>query len=425
MHDQAPGTARTHGMKPTLKDLIARVIGHLRQDGVAVSVAEAVDAARAAAAVGVERHVLRDALAATLVKDEADRPVFLAAFERVFPATPRAAAAARERRRGGSGGAGAGDHAGGAAGETGAGARASGPSSDSEGASPASRAGRRETAGERRDPAARRSGRDDASPDDEGARSGAHEDEGSGAIARRARDRSLLRLPFRVMTPTDVEACAELARAIAARVTARVRRRLAPRPAGRLDFRRTIRAAVPRGGVPFERRWRSRRPGAPDLVAAVDLSMSTATASEFFLALLAPAAAYFRHVHLFGFVDRLVPIEFVAGQVRPAGPLDVMARSDFGRVLRDLVEDHATVLGADTVLLVLGDARNNRRPPRADLLAAARARVRRALWLNPEPRERWNTGDSVIASYARHADAVVACGTLAELERALAAVTTL
>jgi len=425
VHDPAPGTARAHGMKPTLKDLIARLIGRLRQDGVAVSVAEAVDAARAATIVGVERHVLRDALAATLVKDEADRAVFLAVFERVFPATPRAAAAARERRRGGSGGAGAGDHAGGAAGETGAGARASGMPSDAEGASPASRAGGRETAGARREPAARRSGRDEASPDDEGARSGADEDEGSGAIARRTRERSLLRLPFRAMTPSDVEACADLARAIATRVTARVRRRLAPRPTGRLDFRRTIRAAVPRGGVPFERRWRSRRPGAPDLVAAVDLSMSTATASEFFLALLAPAAAYFRHVHLFGFVDRLVPIEFVAGQVRPAGPLDVMARSDFGRVLRDLVENHATVLGADTVLLVLGDARNNRRPPRADLLAAARARVRRALWLNPEPRERWNTGDSVIASYARHVDAVVACGTLAELERALTAVATL
>jgi uncharacterized protein with von Willebrand factor type A (vWA) domain len=412
-------------MKPTLNDLIARLIGHLRRDGVAVSVAEAVDAARAAVAVGVERHVLRDALAATLVKDEADRAVFLAAFERVFPATPRAAAVAKERRRGGRGGAGAGDHAGGAAGETGAGTRTSGPPSDSEGASPASRAGRRDIDGEPRHPATRRSGREDAADDDEGASSGAHEEEGSGAVARRARDRSLLRLPFRAMTPADVDACAELARAIATRVTARVRRRLAPRPSGRLDFRRTIRAAVPRGGVPFERRWRSRRPGAPDLVAAVDLSMSTATASEFFLALLAPAAAYFRHVHLFGFVDRLVAIEFVAGQVRPAGPLDVMARSDFGRVLRDLVEDHATVLGPDTVLLVLGDARNNRRPPRADLLAAARARVRRALWLNPEPRERWNSGDSVIASYARHVDAVVACGTLAELERALAAVTTL
>ena len=137
------------------------------------------------------------------------------------------------------------------------------------------------------------------------------------------------------------------------------------------------------------------------------------------LALLAPAAPYFRRVRLFGFVDRLVEIEFVDGQVRPAAPIDLMARSDFGRVLRDLMEHEAEALGADTVLLVLGDARNNRLPPRADLLAAARARVRRVLWLNPEPPERWNTGDSVIASYARHVDAVVACGTLAELERAI------
>lgn len=407
-------------MKPTLKDLIARLISRLRQDGLAVSVAEAVDAARAAAVVGVERHVLRDALAATLVKDEGDRPVFLAAFERVFPATARAAVAAKERRRGGRGGAGAGDHAGGVGGETGAGARPTGAPPTSEGAGSTDRAERREPATEPRAPETRRGEHGDAAEDDGGTGDG--DDEGSGAIARRARDRSLLRLPFRAMTPADVDACAELARTIAARVTARVRRRLAPRPTGRLDFRRTIRAAVPRGGVPFERRWRSRRPGAPDLVAAVDLSNSTATASEFFLALLAPAAAYFRRVHLFGFVDRLVPIEFVAGQVRPAGPLDVMARSDFGRVLRDLVEDQASLLGPDTVLLVLGDARNNRRPPRADLLADARARVRRVLWLNPEPSERWNTGDSVIASYARHVDAVVACGTLAELDRALTAV---
>jgi hypothetical protein len=127
-------------------------------------------------------------------------------------------------------------------------------------------------------------------------------------------------------------------------------------------------------------------------------------------------------VRLFGFVDRLVEIEFADGQVRPAAPIDLMARSDFGRVLQDLVDEHGPSLGADTVLLILGDARNNRRPPRADLLAAARARVRRLLWLNPDPVERWNTGDSVIATYARHADAVVSCGTLAELERALAVV---
>jgi len=88
---------------------------------------------------------------------------------------------------------------------------------------------------------------------------------------------------------------------------------------------------------------------------------------------LTPATPYFRRVRLFGFVDRLVEIEFAEGQVRPAAPIDLMARSDFGRVLKDLVADQVAILGSDTVLLVLGDARNNRRPPRADLLATARS----------------------------------------------------
>jgi hypothetical protein len=82
-------------------------------------------------------------------------------------------------------------------------------------------------------------------------------------------------------------------------------------------------------------------------------------------------------------------------------------------------------LTADTVLLVLGDARNNRRPPRADLLRLARARVRRVVWLNPEPAARWNTGDSVIDLYARHVDVLVPCGSIAELAEAVAAVASL
>jgi uncharacterized protein with von Willebrand factor type A (vWA) domain len=34
--------------------------------------------------------------------------------------------------------------------------------------------------------------------------------------------------------------------------------------------------------------------------------------------------------------------------------------------------------------------------------------VRSVVWLNPEPPERWNTGDSVMASYERSCDALLA-----------------
>jgi uncharacterized protein with von Willebrand factor type A (vWA) domain len=238
------------------------------------------------------------------------------------------------------------------------------------------------------------------------------------AAARRRRE--LRTLAFRAMSPRDMDDAAGLVRELARQASRRFRRRLRPRPRGRLDFRRTLRAATPHGGVPLVRRYRGRRPRRPDLVALCDLSASAATATDFFLALLSPAAAYFRRTRLYGFVDRLVEIEFADGAVRPAGPIDLMARSDFGRVLRDLTTDAAADLTADTVLLILGDARNNRLPPRADLLRAVRARVRRVVWLNPDPRDRWNTGDSVIALYERHADAVLACGSLAELDAALA-----
>jgi hypothetical protein len=63
----------------------------------------------------------------------------------------------------------------------------------------------------------------------------------------------------------------------------------------------------------------------------------------------------------------------------------------------------------------VGDARNNRRPPRADLLAQARARVQRLVWLVPEPRARWNTGDSVLDRYAAASDVVFECESLVAL----------
>jgi hypothetical protein len=413
-----------------MKARIAELIAALRRAEVRVSVAEAMDAARAAATVGVARPVLRDALAAALVKDERDRSIFLAAFDVAFPARSRDAATAPRKRRapsaGGEGGSGGSTRA---AGEPSAGTSAT-PSRPTASASAIAAERRGSSGGDDGEHAEQAPGAekanapnaDDESRDGRDADGASDVDGMSDARLRQERERRLCAQPFRAMSPMDVEHCTDLARAIAARITARVRRRRKPRTTGRLDFRRTIRAAVPRGGVPFERRYRGRRPGAPDLVALCDLSVSAATATGFFLSLLAPATAYFRRVRLFGYVDRLVEIEFAAGQVRPAAPVDLMARSDFGRVLRDLVEAESAALTADTVLLVLGDARNNRRPPRPDLLATARARVRRALWLNPDPHERWNTGDSVIAAYAKHMDAVVACGTLAELERALAAV---
>jgi hypothetical protein len=375
----------------------ARILGFvqaLRAGGIEVSVAEAMDAVAAVSAAGVEREVLRESLAATLVKDEAERPVFDALFETAFPLVgpgvdPGVDGQRRRRRVRGAGG---------GAMPTGAG-RGTGAKGGARDARDEARRGREERAGVTAPAAEAARLAKDAAPQ----------------RRRAAETCRLFALPFREFTAQDVSEARALVRDLGSRLRGRLARRARATRRGRLDFRRTIRGSLSSGGVPLRPRWRSRRPGRPDLIALCDLSGSVAVASEMLLGLLAPASDYFRRVQLFAYVDRLCPVSIEDGYVAPGGPLDLHARSDFGRVLVELWETAGSGLTRSTLVLVIGDARNNRLPPRADLLRAVRDRVRHILWLVPEPRARWDTGDSVLALYAPACDGVVECLDLATL----------
>lgn len=371
-----------------MRERILAFVQRLRAAAIDVSVAEALDAMAGVAAAGVERETLRETLAATLIKDEADRATFDRLFELAFPTIGPAPDGDRRRQKRARGGGDAETARGGQRGERSAG-----------------RIARPETP-EKRSASARRAA------DHEGT-------EARERVGRPARRRALLTLPFHEMTPRDVAEARDVVRELGARLRGRLARRERGGRRGRLDFRRTIRAATPAGGVPARLHWRARRPGRPDLVALCDVSGSVAAASELGLGLLAPAAPYFRRVHFFAYVDRLVPVSIENGHVAPAGRLDVYARSDFGHVLADLWNEHRPLLTGSTLLLVIGDARNNRRPPRGDLFRTIAARVQRVVWLAPEPRTRWNTGDSVLDLYGRECDAVVEVVDLRDLMRAV------
>ncbi len=340
----------------------------LRQAGLAPSLGETLDAAAAVRVAGIERPVLREALAAALIKDHAERAVFDATFDRYF-APPAAPARARGLK----------------------------PPREGEGAGRFGEAAGRGSPGE-----AGRGG----PPKREDSRQAPEARERS--AQRLAERKALAEKPFRALDPHEVEALDDLVAALSRRIRTRVARRRRTAKRGRVDLRRTIRRALSRGGVPLELLFRRPRPGKSDLVALVDLSYSTVTAAEFLLALLAPARTHFRRVTLLAYVDRPCPVSFEGGHVVPHEPFDMNARSDFGAVLRLLGERYDVALSRNTVLLVLGDARNNRRPHRADILARLQRTVRRVVWLNPEPRQRWDTGDSVMAAYARYADVVLA-----------------
>ena len=362
-----------------MREALTELLQEVRAAGVPISIAESIDALRAAAAVGVEREPLREALAASIVKDEADRATFDEVFDRFFTSGEPARRKHREPRSGGEGV--------GRAGEEGRAPRPKPPPKPKEDRAERPALARKE------------------SPHP--------------AVRKRERRRSLLRTPFRELTPQEAEELTALGEELGRRFRARLARRYRVGRRGRLDFRRTLRRSIAHGGAAFDLVLRRRRPGRPDLVALCDLSGSVRHAAELFAAVLAPSRRYFRRVRLFAFVDRAVEASVEAGRLVPHEVIDFHAFSDYGRMLCELEAESEAAFTRSSVLVVLGDARTNRRPPRADALRRLRARVRTLWWLVPEARQRWTTGDSALAAYAPICDEVLECSTAAELVAAL------
>jgi uncharacterized protein with von Willebrand factor type A (vWA) domain len=231
--------------------------------------------------------------------------------------------------------------------------------------------------------------------------------------------RTIERMPFAGYSEVEFEAARDVLAALKRRFRIRVSRRLRIAGAGRIDFRRTLRASLQHGGALGDLRFRARRPRHIDLLILADISGSVQYASALMLEIVAGARSCFRRVRSFVYIDRLAEAGFERGHLAMTPPLDLYARSDFGRVLAELWERRAALITRATVIVIMGDGRNNRRPARADLLRDLGRLSRAVLWLIPEPEARWNTGDSAIRQYARAATALIPCENLRELERGL------
>ncbi|MFQ5666545.1 MAG: VWA domain-containing protein, partial [Candidatus Binatia bacterium] len=241
-----------------MKAQVLSFVSALRGAGLSVTVAETLDALQAVGVVGIWRPAFREGLAATLVKDQADRPLFDTIFDRFF-AVPARQRGKGERRRAGA------DSGSGARGRPGTILPRPAPKTEPRQREPTQRA----PAAERRDQSQRP--RRDVGP------------------RQLARNKALQRVPFKDMSGRDVEECDALVKELAQRFRAHLSRRLHRMRRGRLDMRRTVRQSISTGGVPLVPAFRQRRPGRLDLLVLCDCSHSVATASRFLLSLLAPA----------------------------------------------------------------------------------------------------------------------------------------
>ena len=74
-------------------------------------------------------------------------------------------------------------------------------------------------------------------------------------------------------------------------------------------------------------------------------------------------------------------------------------------------------LSENTTVIIVGDAKNNWFPHKAEELRDIRSQCKKLLWLNPEPKEQWDTEDSVVRYYLPYCDVMAECRNLKQLEK--------
>jgi uncharacterized protein with von Willebrand factor type A (vWA) domain len=252
-------------------------------------------------------------------------------------------------------------------------------------------------------------------------------DRGRDAVARTLRRPLIEDIDLMHATTRDLQemeaAIGPLTRKLAARLARRRRKR-----AGRLDFRRTMRKSLATGGVPADPQFRHPRPHRPEVWLLCDISGSMATFSRFTLQFTHAMATHFSKLRSFAFVDTVdevtdffgAGVDFGSALQRVTTEAEVVwldGHSDYGNSLETFNTRYGRQLTPRTTVIITGDARNNYRPPRDKVLGDIADSARAVVWLNPEPRAYWDTGDSAMSHYATHCTSVHEVRTLRQLEQ--------
>lgn len=195
---------------------------------------------------------------------------------------------------------------------------------------------------------------------------------------------------------------------------------------GHLDAKATIRANLKHGNVPIEIRHKDKQKK-PKIVVICDVSTSMRPYSEFMLSLLHAMQDQITKTHAFAFIDH---IEYISQDIQgktvreavsmvlnkmPAGHYN----TDLGNSLKNLSDHYMDKIDNRSTFIVVGDGRNNYNDPSIRIFSELSRRSHRTIWLNPESRAIWGTGDSDMPDYAPFCDSILQIRTLSELSAAV------
>ena len=214
----------------------------------------------------------------------------------------------------------------------------------------------------------------------------------------------------------------ELVRKMAKRLAARHSRKRKITKRGQLNMAKTIRHGIPHDGVMFNTYWKQTRKDKPKILAICDVSGSVAAYAKFLLMFLYSLQDILPQVRSFAFSSHLGEVSHLFDEYPLEKAIELVnwqygGATDYATALEDFSQLALADINSDTTVIILGDARNNNGDPKLEVMQSIFARARQVIWLNPESRRAWGTGDSEMLRYQSACHFAAECNNLKQLER--------
>ena len=214
----------------------------------------------------------------------------------------------------------------------------------------------------------------------------------------------------------------ELIRKMAKKLASRHARKRKPLKRGQLDMGKTLRKGIPTDGVMFNTYWRRTRREKPQILAVCDVSGSVAAYAKFLLLFLYSLQDVLPKVRSFAFSSHLGEVSAYFDDYPVEKAIEMInwkygGATDYGNSFMDFAKLAMDDINSNTTVIILGDARNNNGDAKLDIMQSIYQRSRQVIWLNPESRRAWGTGDSEMLRYQSACHFSAECNNLKQLER--------
>ena len=240
---------------------------------------------------------------------------------------------------------------------------------------------------------------------------------------KQLREDALAKVRLSQLDKSDFVLMTGIVRKMAKRLVALHSRKKRKANRGVLDVRSTLRVNQQHDGLLFKTLWKRKKVDRPKVIAMCDVSGSVANVARFFLMFLYSLSEVLPNIRSFAFSNQAGEVTdlFNTKDIELAAAETLILHgggsTDYGQSFCDLESFIENDIDRKTTIIILGDGRSNFSDPRTDILKSLQEKSKRIIFLNPEPKTLWGTGDSEMTRYTPYCHKAKVCSSLNDLEK--------